>query len=721
VAAALAWVVLLSAGLLVEWGCCPRQLRPGRVAYPRDLYFALVLFVLAGVGLLVWKNRGRLLLGLTGGALVVVGLGALCRWQAALALTALLWLLAVSAGLGWRCLRWLRATGHLTIVEKVCLATALGLGALAALTLGLGLGHRLDRGTVFGALALLTALALREAGALGREAAQSLGACLRAAREADLRWPAAAAALVVLCFTGALLWALADEVSYDGMMYHLAFPSLYAARGGLFEAPEAAHSYFCHLAEALYTLALVVVGQPLPQLLHLSAGLLVLGLVFAMGSRVGGPRTACLAALLFYALPLVSWESQFALTDLFLTLYVLAAFQAFTVWLTSGTTPFLALAGGFAGLAVSTKLSALLFVTPFAGLLTFYVFRGPGGWARRLQNLAAAALPLAACAAPWLLLEWHRTGNPVFPFYNAYFQSPKWDWVNEQFNFGWYGMGRGVRNFLLLPWHLATRPIRFGEGSWGALEGLTLACLPVTYFLWPKATRRVANCYLILTVLSLALWFRSVQYLRYLLPLVPLLVVLAAVNISTITAVLPRAFPRRTGLAALFLAAGLCWFAGTRWWSMKWNWHIPEHYPVRLVLGLETSEDFLRRCLPEYDALRLLAEEGERSATRVVAFPQHQRLYGGSCVFYHRLFTRLGRRLTVMPPGPALAEALAENRINFILLNQDVNYEVEPGLRCGLSDPGFLRRYCSLELVTRRDCRRQVSLYRFLGASPQGR
>ena len=39
--------------------------------------------------------------------------------------------------------------------------------------------------------------------------------------------------MLAVCACTGFLWAQADDLGYDSMMYHLAFPSLYARAGGL--------------------------------------------------------------------------------------------------------------------------------------------------------------------------------------------------------------------------------------------------------------------------------------------------------------------------------------------------------------------------------------------------------------------------------------------------------------------------------------------------------
>jgi hypothetical protein len=267
-----------------------------------------------------------------------------------------------------------------------------------------------------------------------------------------------------------------------------------------------------------------------------------------------------------------------------------------------------------------------------------------------------------------------------------------------------------------LPWRLTVRPDCFDYFAWGALEGLSLACLPVTAWLWPRKSRRALWFCGAILACGTVLWFQQVQLVRYLLPLYPLMALFAALNVTTVWSVLAR----RTRVAAcwsvLFLVVGLGWFTATRWWSVKGNWEIAEHYPYRLALGLESSDHFLRRTLPHYEALQYLAALGERSAVKVVQYPHNLRLYGGDCQFYYWGSFSPKKTEPCLPPEEALALTLAENGIDFIMVIKDPNDPTAVQARGTILDPLFLQNYCREELVSGRGSATEVRLYRFLGS-----
>ena len=82
------------------------------------------------------------------------------------------------------------------------------------------------------------------------------------------------------------------------------------------------------------------------------------------------------------------------------------------------------IAGFIIGSAVGLKLPEAPFALGFAGMLLAM----PGGarcaGARLLGGAIGGVFGVAAFAGFWMLTMYHETGNPLFPYFNQYFQSP---------------------------------------------------------------------------------------------------------------------------------------------------------------------------------------------------------------------------------------------------------------------------------------------------------
>lgn len=128
----------------------------------------------------------------------------------------------------------------------------------------------------------------------------------------------------------------------------------------------------------------------------------------------------------------------------------------------------------------------------------------------RLSMIFIAALLLALF---FYVVAWVKTGNPLFPFFNAVFKSPYWDsvnfldrrWVSD---IGWD-----------LPWRMTFESSRYEESSDGSM-GLSLMFLLSCAGSLVAVHRRnlVALVPLGVGVIYLVAVTAQVQYLRYLLP-----------------------------------------------------------------------------------------------------------------------------------------------------------------------------------------------------------
>lgn len=676
---------------------------------PFDHRWALLyLAVFVSIGLLCWSWRGRLLILTT--VFGVVGFIVL-NMTAAHTIGAwftLPWIMMVSAGLGDKTLRSLVRSIRMSTLERLILAIAVGLGELALLTLAMGLFHVLHRELGYVILGGLTILFVPAMVRFSWELVRLPGELRRIWQESDLRVFSVGLSLLGICLLGALVWAVAPSIHYDALNYHLGVPAIYVQHHAIVEVPEEFRSYWAHNAEMLYTMALVLTGQPLPTLIHLIFGLLTVGLVFSLGKRLASTRVGLMAAVLFYSMPIVTWESGVAYIDLIVTLYTFGAVYAVIVWWLEQDDAWLTLAGLLAGFGLGTKLNAILVLLPFSLSLIFALVLRYGASRRSLDGVLRFGLPALLLVAPWLLRDWVWTGNPIFPFYNAFFQSPKWGHENTFFNFSMFGKGHGIFDLLRLPWDLSVKSSAFMEAARpGFVGGLPLMALPWLYLWHSTALRRLLAMMLALVLGVIVLWFWIGQYLRYLLPLFPLLAVLAALNIEELWLRLLR-YGWWRQVVPFALVITLLYVGATRVVDTIASWQIPERYPYRVAFGLETPGAFLSRAMPVYDALQFLNNQGE-GKHKVLSIGNEFRMYTTAQISSVHGSREAGLFAASLPPGANLAQALDRQGYHFLLINQN-EIRARPGMyQLAALDESFLQQFTRLEFA-----RRNVYVHRVL-------
>ncbi len=682
------------------------------------IWTLLFIGVLAAIGLLHWVWRGRLvLLGTAFAVLLFLGV-TVVRAGTGPALLALCWLLAVSAGLGDRVLKAAVPGLKTSKLEWLLLAVSLGLGVLALLTLALGILRWLYTGIAYAALIGLTVLVWpRSLRSIWPAFWDRLLNAAQAWYTADLRLQAAVVGSAALCLGTGFAWALAPSLHYDALLYHMSIPALYVQQHGVVEVSEQFRSYWAHNAEMLYTLAFLLVGQPLPTLIHWSCGLLTTGLTFSLGRRLGGLRVGLLAALLYCSTPLVSWLAGTGHNDLTAALYVCGVLCCSVAWWQEREDKWLTIAGLLAGLGLGSKLNAVIALAPLSACIGVSVLLQYGPSAHAVVGLARFALPAAVLSAPWLLRDWLWTGNPIFPFRNALFRSPQW-LLENTYNFRPSSNSSGsspLLEFVGLPWDLLRRPWNFSEwvppGFMGGLPVLAVPWLGLGQGQPSPERRRLLYALFGLTLAVTLLWSQAFRYLRHLLQILPLPAVLAAMMLEALWLGLGNG-RRRRGAATLGLLLALCYVAATRVIETVNNWQLPERYPYRVVLGSEARQEFLSRTLPVYDALQFLnrIEDGRH---KVLSVGNEFSLYTSSRIYSLNGSLETSRTVKSLPPGSELAEKLAQEGFEYLLLNR-TQIEAFPRLWSALvTEEAFLREAACLEFA-----RHNVYVYRL---EPLGR
>lgn len=482
----------------------------------RFLVFAAIYGSAAGAAVLVQPKRAPL--WLAGGAALFSVFAA-----GPLAVAAVFWVAAGAWALGW--ILWPRA-GE-AVLAAPAMHITLGLAAWAALVMwsaAIGLHYR----PLYWLLPGVAAAWAWKRGWRPRIELPRLDSRTEAAAWCAGLFPLFAHWLVVL----------KPEASADGLAMHLVIPArMAAAHHWPFDPAEFAWALMPLGGDWVWTIGWMLGGEAAARLMNL----LLLGLIlWAAGKRASDALGAWPAAMLtgaFLSTPLV----QHVTGSLFVE-------NATALWLTAAA---LALAesrladsgarvgfGLLLGMAAATKFGALAFLIP---LLAGAVW--VAGWRRvGLALLPAATVGLFPYANAWL-----RAGNPVFPFFNAVFRSPYYEAAN--FRDPRFETPPGWTTLYDLTFH--TR--RFIEGWDGAAGFLLPVLIVVTVSGWRPRWPRGWTVLLAAALAGGTLSFLGQSNLRYLYPVLPLLVLAAAFTLRASAAARAGAAAAAAGFALLFL------------------------------------------------------------------------------------------------------------------------------------------------------------------------
>ena len=336
-----------------------------------------------------------------------------------------------------------------------------------------------------------------------------------------------------LGITPLFVLALYPPLAFDETLYHLPFVRALAGDGALRFLTEMRFPVFPQIHELLCVPVFLLAGDVATHLVSLAEVLVTAALLIEWGCR-HETRAGWLAAALFLGSPLVIHLSTVTYVDAALTLFVAAGFYALD-------RQRFALAGLFFGTACSVKYLGGYFA--FAALVI--VITAIGRIADRRRAATVFTIACAAAALPttvWIALATH---NPLFPFVGTSLWSlPSLPAIT---------FGEHVIRMLRVMWD-----VTFARDRMNFQPPITPLLIALVFIVLGAAMRNArARWVVLLSAGYVVLMSFLPQDSRYLAPLLPLVSVVAAVQIAA-------RWPRATTLLALLAVAPGVAYAGYR-------------------------------------------------------------------------------------------------------------------------------------------------------------
>ncbi len=325
-----------------------------------------------------------------------------------------------------------------------------------------------------------------------------------------------------------LAMAFLPELSHDPLAMHLFVPAYVAANKAWSFDPELyVWTFMPMLADWSYTIGYVLAGEAAARLVNLGFLLLSACFVREFVLVLGGSRRgADWATLLLLSMPVTLLVGS----SLYVESFWSASLVAGALWLFRAVYDAKSHSAGMlnAGIALGSAVAAKAVVLVYVPLLALPVLHrwrvlGSGAFLVALFKGAAAFLILGA----WpYVLAYVETGNPVFPFYNSFFESPLYppvDFNNVLFD---------AELTWQLPYLLIFASEQFIEGRIGSAGFQWFALgVPVCAALFVLRVKR-AGLLLAVALFSLLVVFQFQAYLRYVFPVLLLLCALLGLGIS---------------------------------------------------------------------------------------------------------------------------------------------------------------------------------------------
>lgn len=378
--------------------------------------------------------------------------------------------------------------------------------------------------------------------------------------------------------------ALAPEVSPDGSSYHLEFVGEYLRQHALVPIPTNMYASLSQGLEMLFVFAFAVGRHSAAALVHCGFLLALPLSILCFGRRFGHPKAGAFAALLAYACPLMGIDGISAYNDVALAATAFGLFYLLELWDREGDSRLLPLAGLLAGFCYALKYTGALAIPYAVGFVAWRLFRAKRPWFKAAAVVGAVA---AVSVFPWMLKNWVWMGNPLAPFYNAWFPNPNFHIMFEnQYREGF-------------------RHLRDGSSRWWGLVDVTAigqlseGLIGPVFLLTPLALLSLRSR-LGRSALAMALVFLP-AYLsnyggRFLLPLLPFVSLALGLALSA---------PRGVLQVVLALHLIASWPRVLEIYATRVPWRL-RSVPFGAALRIRPEEDFLTSRMPDYLAARML-------------------------------------------------------------------------------------------------------------------
>ena len=285
----------------------------------------------------------------------------------------------------------------------------------------------------------------------------------------------------------------------------------------------------------LYGMALLLKDVILASLINFAFGLLTAVGIYALGRRYFSPQVGLLAAVIFYLTPIVSWLSTVAFADLGLTFYAFLAFYALINWITSGKKGWLFISAIISGLALGSKYSGLLCVAILSvGILVNGWFLKKEKFFRVVKDFFVFITLAGLIGSFWYIRAYIITGRPVFAVWQrllyGFWGSFRGIWTSGLFGIGTPRVASALnlslpQKVVSLPWNITMHGSR--SQGFAAIGAVFLAFLPLLFF--PRFRKsKLVKFMLYYSAAYFIFWAVSAPIKRYLIPIFPLLAVMAA-------------------------------------------------------------------------------------------------------------------------------------------------------------------------------------------------
>ena len=297
--------------------------------------------------------------------------------------------------------------------------------------------------------------------------------------------------------------------SWDALAVHLAIPREWVRLHCIVDIP-----YFKfgrgipYNINVLYGASLLLKDAILAKLIHFALGIFTLIGIYSLSKKYFSRRIALISVVVFYTIPIVSWNSTTAYIDLGFTFYAFLSAYAFIKWIDSHKNGWLIISAIMSGMAIGSKITGFLCAgILFVAIIIISFFLNKERIARIGRNLLLFSAIVALSGAFWYARYFVLAGGSV----------------SSLLSYAGYILkgGPGERVSFTMA---AGKFSGYGGNTIGILS---LAFLPLLIF--PRFRKeRLIKFSLYYSIAYLIFWAVCAPYKRGLIPIFPLLSIMVA-------------------------------------------------------------------------------------------------------------------------------------------------------------------------------------------------
>ena len=429
-------------------------------------------------------------------------------------------------------------------------------------------------------------------------------------------------------FISIIVLSLVPPISRDALVHHLAVPKLYLQNGGIYEIPSMEFSYYPMNLDILYLIPLYFGTDIVAKFIHFSFGLLTAIIIyFYLKSRIN-KIYALLGLIFFLSTPIIIKLSTSVYVDLGLVFFSTSSLLAILEWQKKQfNTKYLVISAISCGLAMGTKYNGLIvffILTCFVPLIFLIQNRNNKSITfKTLKNAFVFVVISVSVFSPWMIKNYCWTKNPVYPLYNNIFQENNGIDTQDQNQSG-EKKGSGVftnrsKYYNEKWWQMALLPVRiFFQGEDrnmrlfdGKLNPMLLV-LPIFAFIPIRRKNKnqliEKKIFLWFSILFfLFAFFSTVLRIRYIVPIVPPLVLLSTYGLKNLMDGIDRINENkyRNGFKACLAIIVVCCLCLNIFYLKNLFVYVK---PFDYITGKVSRDDYIARFRFEHPAMQYINE-----------------------------------------------------------------------------------------------------------------